>query len=55
MMTKRWDWKDYHTTEYGKIDPMKTIAILPTVAIEQHGPHLPVGPTRSSSKACRRC
>ncbi len=40
---KRWDWQDYRTTEYGAIDPMKTIAILPTAAIEQHGPHLPVG------------
>ncbi|MBI1172604.1 creatininase family protein [bacterium] len=42
-MPRRWDWKDYRTTEYGRIDPMKTIAILPTAAIEQHGPHLPVG------------
>jgi creatinine amidohydrolase len=36
-------WADYRTTEYGNIDPEKTIAILPTAAIEQHGPHLPVG------------
>ena len=42
-MTKRWDWKDYRASEYGDIDPMKTIAILPTAAVEQHGPHLPVG------------
>ncbi|MGV8986832.1 MAG: creatininase family protein [Cypionkella sp.] len=42
-MTKRWDWKDYRTIEYKDIDPAKTIAILPTAAIEQHGPHLPVG------------
>ncbi len=40
---RRLDWADYRTTEYGQIDPMKTIAILPTAAIEQHGPHLPVG------------
>jgi len=26
-----------------RIDPDRTIAILPTAAIEQHGPHLPVG------------
>ena len=40
---RRLDWADYRTTEYAEIDPMKTIAILPTAAIEQHGPHLPVG------------
>ncbi|MDJ0824224.1 MAG: creatininase family protein [Rhodobacter sp.] len=40
---RRRDWADYRTTEYTDIDPMKTIAILPTAAIEQHGPHLPVG------------
>ena len=42
-MTRRLDWADYRTTEYAAIDPMTTIAILPTAAIEQHGPHLPVG------------
>jgi creatinine amidohydrolase len=42
-MTRRLDWADYRTTEYAAIDPMRTIAILPTAAIEQHGPHLPVG------------
>ncbi len=40
---RRLDWAEYRTTEYGSIDPMRTIAILPTAAIEQHGPHLPVG------------
>ena len=42
-MTRRLDWADYRTTEYADIDPEKVIAILPTAAIEQHGPHLPVG------------
>jgi creatinine amidohydrolase len=42
-MTRRLDWADYRTAEYAEIDPMATIAILPTAAIEQHGPHLPVG------------
>lgn len=37
------DWKDYRAPEFAEIDPMRTIAILPTAAIEQHGPHLPVG------------
>ncbi len=40
---RRLDWADYRTTEYADIDPMTTIAVLPTAAIEQHGPHLPVG------------
>ncbi|MEL7176659.1 MAG: creatininase family protein [Pseudomonadota bacterium] len=40
---RRLDWAEYRTTEYHEIDPMKTVAILPTAAIEQHGPHLPVG------------
>ncbi len=40
---RRLDWADYRSAEYAQIDPMRTIAILPTAAIEQHGPHLPVG------------
>ncbi|MGR3491550.1 MAG: creatininase family protein, partial [Shimia sp.] len=35
-------WVDYPATEL-RIDPERTIAILPTAAVEQHGPHLPVG------------
>jgi len=42
-MTRRLDWAEYRTTEFENIDPMTVIAILPTAAIEQHGPHLPVG------------
>jgi creatinine amidohydrolase len=37
------DWQDYRAPEWRSVDPMATIAILPTAAIEQHGPHLPVG------------
>ncbi|MHC0054603.1 creatininase family protein [Actibacterium sp. D379-3] len=40
---KRLDWAQYRTTEFADMDPAKTIAILPTAAIEQHGPHLPTG------------
>ncbi|MEM9734065.1 MAG: creatininase family protein [Pseudomonadota bacterium] len=45
---KRHFWAQYRATEFapkpiGNIAPDKTIAILPTAAIEQHGPHLPVG------------
>ena len=39
----RRDWSQYRTTEYAGLDPEAMIAILPTAAIEQHGPHLPVG------------
>ena len=40
---RRLDWSEFRTTEFADFDPEKTIAILPTAAIEQHGPHLPVG------------
>ena len=40
---RRLDWADYRAPEFAAIDPAHTIAILPTAAIEQHGPHLPVG------------
>lgn len=42
-MTRRLHWAEYRTTEFENIDPTKTIAVLPTAAIEQHGPHLPTG------------
>ncbi len=41
-MTAR-DWADFRAPDFDRIDPMQTIAILPTAAVEQHGPHLPVG------------
>ncbi|MEL6127137.1 MAG: creatininase family protein [Pseudomonadota bacterium] len=40
---RRHHWAEYRTTEFAAMDPERTIAILPTAAIEQHGPHLPVG------------
>ena len=46
---RRLHWAQYRTTEFrpldegGTIDRDRTIATLPTAAIEQHGPHLPVG------------
>ena len=36
-------WADCKTTQFENLDPQKVVAILPTAAIEQHGPHLPVG------------
>lgn len=41
-MRKIW-WTDFSASEFEGLDPMKTIAILPIAAVEQHGPHLPVG------------
>ncbi len=40
---RRRDWAQYRAAEFEGLDPMATIAVLPTAAIEQHGPHLPVG------------
>jgi creatinine amidohydrolase len=36
-------WKDLTTQDFGRIDPERTIALLPVSAVEQHGPHLPLG------------
>lgn len=35
-------WGDLTTADFTNIDPMRTIALLPVAAIEQHGPHLPL-------------
>ena len=42
-MSRRFDWAQYRTTEFEGLDPEGVIAVLPTAAIDQHGPHLPVG------------
>ena len=42
-MTRKIWWTDFSAPEFDTIDPMETIAILPIAAVEQHGPHLPVG------------
>ncbi len=36
-------WTDFSAAEFQDLDPMKTIAVFPVAAVEQHGPHLPVG------------
>ncbi|WP_424971481.1 creatininase family protein [Dinoroseobacter sp. S76] len=43
MAERRHWWAEYRTTEFEGLDPERVIAILPTAAIEQHGPHLPTG------------
>ncbi|KIC51306.1 creatininase family protein [Tateyamaria sp. ANG-S1] len=37
------DWANLRMPEFDDLDPDRTIVLLPTAAIEQHGPHLPVG------------
>lgn len=37
------NWADLRAPDFETFDPDSTIAVLPTAAIEQHGPHLPVG------------
>lgn len=41
-MTAR-PWQDLTTTDFAALDRARTVAILPVAAVEQHGPHLPVG------------
>jgi len=36
-------WSELSTVDFGALDPARAIAVLPIAAIEQHGPHLPVG------------
>jgi creatinine amidohydrolase len=43
MADRRLDWADFKTTDFDGLDPERVIAVLPTAAIEQHGPHLPTG------------
>ena len=40
---RRLDWADFRADDFDGLDPEVVIALLPTAAIEQHGPHLPVG------------
>jgi creatinine amidohydrolase len=35
-------WQDLTTVDFARVDPVRTIALLPVAAIEQHGPHLPL-------------
>ena len=36
-------WRDLPWTDFTGLDADSTVAVLPVAAIEQHGPHLPVG------------
>jgi creatinine amidohydrolase len=35
-------WQDLTTTDFGRVDPERALALLPVAAVEQHGPHLPL-------------
>ena len=35
-------WQDLTTTDFRRVDPEQTVALLPVSAVEQHGPHLPL-------------
>jgi creatinine amidohydrolase len=43
MAGARRRWGEFRSAEFGAVDADATIALLPLAAIEQHGPHLPVG------------
>lgn len=42
MLPKR-DWLDMTWQDFARGDPAGWIAVLPIAAVEQHGPHLPLG------------
>ena len=35
-------WADLVTNDFARLDPERTVALLPVAAVEQHGPHLPL-------------
>lgn len=36
-------WDSLKTTEFAGLDPARTLVLMPVAAVEQHGPHLPLG------------
>jgi creatinine amidohydrolase len=43
LAPRRFRWDELSTADFAGLDPERTIAVIPVAAIEQHGPHLPVG------------
>ena len=43
MVLKSHWWADLTTQDFAALDPERVVAIAPVGAVEQHGPHLPVG------------
>jgi creatinine amidohydrolase len=52
MPSRKIWWIDFTAEDFQNLDPMKTIAILPIAAVEQHGPHLPVGTDTILNQGC---
>ena len=43
MTLPKRDWTDMTWQDFAATDPARWIAVLPLAAVEQHGPHLPLG------------
>ena len=43
------DWETLTSPDFAALDPATTVALLPMGAVEQHGPHLPLG---TDSRIC---
>jgi creatinine amidohydrolase len=43
MVLKSHCWWDLTTLDFAGLDPERVVAVVPVGAVEQHGPHLPVG------------
>jgi creatinine amidohydrolase len=41
--TRSFAWRDWSSPAFGDLDGGRAVAVLPVGAVEQHGPHLPVG------------
>ena len=37
------EWHSLTSADFSGLDPLRTVVVLPVAAIEQHGPHLPLG------------
>ncbi len=52
-------WTELTSADFSKLAPESAIAVIPVAAVEQHGPHLPVGTDKilaegMISETCRR-